>query len=170
MHGPVEFLPADGLTGSRIDTVSQLLHGDAALHRADTHTQVTTHAFIIHDHKTALAVDRVGDGLMRRILADLMAASALDTTGLVNDCLFDVIEVQVLPVSNAGDGPADQVGYRCNSLLVQECAEAIGKVFDDASRQSVTPPMPEIGRLAVALVRAISATIFSAIGLTASPQ
>jgi len=39
-----------------------------------------------------------------------------------------------------------------------------------ASRQVVTPPMPLIGMPAVSCERAISATMFRAMGFTAGPQ
>jgi hypothetical protein len=43
-------------------------------------------------------------------------------------------------------------------------------MYSAASRQVVMPPMPEIGRPAVCGSRAMSATMLSAIGLTAGPQ
>ncbi|MNT52601.1 hypothetical protein D3C71_1890180 [compost metagenome] len=43
-------------------------------------------------------------------------------------------------------------------------------MYSAASFQVVMPPMPEMGRPAVCGSRAISATMFWAIGLTAGPQ
>ena len=54
---------------------------------------------------------------------------------------------------------------------VQTCTvPAPSAMKSSASRQVPTPPMPEIGRPAVKGSRAISATMFSAIGFTAEPQ
>jgi hypothetical protein len=54
---------------------------------------------------------------------------------------------------------------------VQTCTlPAPSAMNSAASRQVAMPPMPEIGMPRVSGSRAISATMFMAIGLTAGPQ
>jgi hypothetical protein len=54
---------------------------------------------------------------------------------------------------------------------VQTCTlPAPSAMNSAASRQVVMPPMPEIGNPRVSASRAISATMFMAIGFTAGPQ
>ena len=55
------------------------------------------------------AVELREDRLVRRVLADDVAAAALDAEVLMDVGLGDVVEVQVLPVGDRGDGAAAEV-------------------------------------------------------------
>ena len=52
------------------------------------------------------------DRLVRGVLADDVAAAALDAEVLVDARLGDVVEVEVLPVGDVGHGAADEVVER----------------------------------------------------------
>lgn len=58
MSRPVGVLARDGLARAYIHTFRHLLHADAMIDRADTHTQVATHALFINDLEVALAIHR----------------------------------------------------------------------------------------------------------------
>ncbi|MCY1366345.1 hypothetical protein D9M69_532370 [compost metagenome] len=59
----------------------------------------------------------------------------------------------------------------CSIAAVHTCTAPQPSAMNSAaSRQLPMPPMPEIGRPRVCGSRAISATMFRAIGLTAEPQ
>ena len=53
-----------------------------------------------------------GDRLVRGVLADDVAAAALDAEVLVDARLGDVVEVEVLPVGDVGHGAADEIAER----------------------------------------------------------
>ena len=84
-------------------------HGDAVLHRADGDAQIAAHALGVDHLEVALAVHHRGDGLVRGVLADDVAAAALDAEVLVDLRLGDVVEVQELPVGDVRHGAADEL-------------------------------------------------------------
>src|SRR5262249_47534662 len=102
MRGPVGLLARDRPPRARIDAAGHRLHGDAVLDRAHADAQVATHALCVDHFEVARAVLRRGDGLVRGVLAGDVAAAALDAQVLVDVRLVDVVEVQVLPVGDAG--------------------------------------------------------------------
>ena len=131
MCRPAGFFAANFLPGSRINTVRNLLHANAAVHRAHADAEITADAFLVDDLKFSLAIYRIGDGLVCRILADYMAATALDAQILIDEGLLDVIEIQILPVRHAGNGLAHEVGYGTHAFVVEKVAEAVREVVDD---------------------------------------
>ena len=71
------------------------LHRNAAFNRADIHTEVTGHAFVILDTKDTIW--RHFNGLMGGILTSCITAPTADTTFWVNAGFGDVSEVQLTP-------------------------------------------------------------------------
>ena len=71
------------------------------------------------------------DRLVRGVFTNNMAAAALDAQVLVDNRLFDVVEVQVLPVGHARHGPAHQFRHRPHALVVEKSAEAVRQVIND---------------------------------------
>ncbi|MNE51050.1 hypothetical protein D3C80_1456580 [compost metagenome] len=59
----------------------------------------------------------------------------------------------------------------CSIAAVHTCTAPLPRAMNSAaSRQLPMPPMPQIGKPRVSGSRAISATMFRAIGFTAEPQ
>ncbi|MNN45847.1 hypothetical protein D3C81_1601990 [compost metagenome] len=59
----------------------------------------------------------------------------------------------------------------CSITAVHTCTAPLPRAMNSAaSRQLPMPPMPQIGKPRVSGSRAISATMFRAIGFTAEPQ
>ena len=85
----------DHAAGARVDRAGrQRLHGDAVLHRADHDAEVAADAFGVDHLEVALAGDGVRDRLVRGVLADDVAAAALDAEILVDARLGDVVQVE----------------------------------------------------------------------------
>ena len=61
----------------------------------------STTDFVPHDEaqllEAALAIDKIGDRLVRRVLTGYVAPAAFDAAVLVNPRLGGVVEVQILP-------------------------------------------------------------------------
>ena len=70
-----------------------------------------THSLVDH-LEIALAVLGRGDRLVRGVLADDVAAAAVDAEVLVDARLGDVVEIEVLPVADIGHGAADEIAER----------------------------------------------------------
>jgi hypothetical protein len=92
--GPAGFVLANSLPGTRIHAVRKLLHANAVVDGTYTDAQVAADAFLVNDLEFSLAVDGISDGLVCRILADDMAATALDAQVLIDNSFFDVVEVR----------------------------------------------------------------------------
>ena len=85
----------DRLAGALVEHAGrQRLHGDAVLDRADIDAEIAADALVVHHLEVALAVDLLGDRLVRGVLAGDVAAAALDAELLVDARLGDVVEVE----------------------------------------------------------------------------
>ncbi len=115
MRGPGERRPVVRQAGARIDALGLVVERDAALDRADEHAEVAADAFGLVDLELPSAVELGEDRLMRRVLADDVAAAALDAEVLVDPRLGDIIQVQVLPVGDRADRAAAEIVDRRES-------------------------------------------------------
>ena len=98
MRGPVAILRRHILAGTLVEITSRdLLHGNAVLDRADIDAQVAADTFLVDHLEAALAIDKIGDRLVRRVLTGDVAPAALDAAVLVIPRLGCVVEVQILP-------------------------------------------------------------------------
>src|SRR5688572_15368387 len=131
MRGPVRFFARDRTTGARVDTVGHRAHGDAAFHRTDADAQVAAHTLGVDHLEVPRAVYRGRDGLVRGVFAGDVAAPALDAQVLVDPGLVHVIEIQVLPIGDAGHRLAHQFAHRGKALVVEIVAEPVDQVVDD---------------------------------------
>ncbi len=86
--------------GARIHARDLMHQSDAVLDRADQRAQIAADAFGLVDHELPLAVDASEDRLMRSVLADDVAAAALNAELLIDLGLRYVIEIEILPVSD----------------------------------------------------------------------
>ena len=71
--------------------------------------QIAADAFGFVDDELPLAVDAGEDRLVRRVLADDVAAAALDAEILIDLGLGHVIEIEILPVGDRGNRAAAEV-------------------------------------------------------------
>ena len=108
MGCPVQLFLADGDAGARINAFGQRLHCDAAVNRANNRAKIAADALIIDDLEFAFAIYDLRDCLVRCILSDNVTTAALDAQILIDHGLLDVIEIQVLPVSDTRDCLANQ--------------------------------------------------------------
>ena len=98
MRGPVAILRRHILASTLVKITSRdLLHSNAVLDRADIDAQVAADTFLVDHLEAALAIDKVGDRLVRCILAGDVAPATFDAAVLVNPRLGGVVEVQILP-------------------------------------------------------------------------
>ena len=76
-----------------------------------------------------LAGDRMGDRLVRGVLAGDMAAPALDAE--IDAGLGDIVEVAMLPFGEARHGAADEILHRPIALFVHPGFEPALELIDD---------------------------------------
>src|SRR5450830_1539913 len=132
MRRPVQGLGTHGLAGAQVDLAGgQIAQGDAVVHRAHRYAQVAAHAVLFPDLEVALAVLGGGDGLVRGVFADHMAAPAFDALVGVDDGLADVVEVEEAPVADRGHGAAGDLGHRGDAHVVHVVGQAAGHVLHD---------------------------------------
>ena len=91
---------------ARIDAGRLVDERDAAFDGANERAEIAADAFGVVDDEAPLPVHMGEDRLVRRVLADDVAPSALDAEILVDFGLDDEIEIEVLPVGDRGDGAA----------------------------------------------------------------
>src|ERR1700761_19714 len=86
-------------------------HLDAAFHGADMLAQIAAHAFMIVDRESTAAAGFCGNGngLVSRVFASDMAASAFDALILVDERLEVEVHVEVVPVDRVLHGPATKI-------------------------------------------------------------
>lgn len=130
VRSPSELVSRDRGTGARVTATRQLFHGYATINRANADTQVTANAFRVDDLEAARAIDKIGDGLMRRVFTDNVAASALNAEVLVDDSLLDMVEIEMLPVSDARDSFANEL-LQADVLVIKKVAQAVRQVINN---------------------------------------
>ena len=130
MRRPVAVLRIDRPFGARINA-TDCFHCDAILDRANADAQIATDAFFVDHLKAPLAVDGVGDRLVRGVLAYNMAAAAFDAQILVDPRLCDIIEIEMLPVGDVRRRQADEIVDSAIALLVHPCLKALNQFGDD---------------------------------------
>src|SRR5579883_2583383 len=131
MRGPIRRRPAVIEAGARIDSLGLMDESDAILDRTGDNAKIAADAFGLVDDELALAVDHRPDRLMRRILADNVAAPAFDAEILVDLGLGDVIEVEILPVDEAADRAAAEIVDPLIALGGHEILQARNHLLDD---------------------------------------
>ena len=112
MGSPLEFFVGNGFPGSWIFAGRQSFHRNTAVDRTHTDTKIAANTFRVDNLEVSLAIDRMSDCLMRGVLTDHVAAPALDAEVLVDNGFFNIVEVQVLPFGNAGNGLSHQLIQR----------------------------------------------------------
>ena len=76
--------------------------------QTSTH-KIAADAFGLVDDELPLAVDAGENRLVRGVLADDVAAAALNAEILIDLGLGDVVEIEILPVGDRGDGAAAEI-------------------------------------------------------------
>ena len=107
------------------DARRQRLHGDAVLDRTNIDAQIAADALLLDHLEMPDAVDHVGDRLVRGVLAGDMAAPAFNARILVDTCLGDIVEVEILPVRDVRRGAPDDIVERMRD--VRERCQAEGR-------------------------------------------
>src|SRR5258708_326373 len=119
-----DFLPRRALRAVR-----DLGHRDAALDPAHQRAEVAAHARLVDDLDgvAAVAARVLADGLVRAVLAGGVAQLALDALLVVDLRHGEVVEVEVFPLLDVGDGLAGEVGDPLVVVLVHPAREPVGQ-------------------------------------------
>ena len=105
MPGPLQFLcRTHHLTRTHIHFILQFAQRQAILHRADGDTEVAADTLLLVNLVTPFTVVTCVNSLMRRILTNDMATTALDTQILIDLRLHGVVEIQMLPICEGRNG------------------------------------------------------------------
>jgi len=84
VHRPVSLFRRNRFAGPCIDAFGHRVHRDAVVHRAHADAEITANELVVDHFEVAFAIDTIGNGLVRCVFADNMAATTLNAQILVN--------------------------------------------------------------------------------------
>ena len=127
---PIQRFWCDHPVGSLIQSANgKRFHCDTIFDRANIHTEITRHAFIILNLKHPIGTHRYR--LMAGIFARRVAAPALNAIFLVDPRFGHMIEVEILPIGDLGNGFADEVVYRGVRFFIHPFRQARNHLLHD---------------------------------------
>src|SRR5207302_7255215 len=118
--------------------ILHLSHRNTILHRTHGRAQIAAHAGLLDDlhHRTTFPVSRfpsqTPNGLVRSVLTRRPAQLALDALVLIDVGEQVVVEIEILPLRDAGERAAADVRERASPSLVHPVRQPVDQILDDA--------------------------------------
>src|SRR5258705_7281006 len=102
---PLKFFPVQVFIGFALD-----YHGDTLINGANNLAKIATYTFIFFNSigVVGFAIGEA-DGLMRCIFAGYITKTAMNTFILVDVGYMMIIDVEVFPMRNSGNRPANKI-------------------------------------------------------------